>query len=108
MAPSSLLPMSLLYWALVVYLMSLDPVPPFLFPLPPPLPSMTIFPPLGSNYLPDDLAPTAFSLFFRLFLGSPVWVFRRLAVHYPPPTAGPSRSPTASSIHRLFQLRCFG
>jgi hypothetical protein len=88
--------------------MSLDSVPPFLFPLPLPPPSTAVFPPLGSSYLPDDLASMAFSLFFRLFLGSPIWVFRCLAIRYPPPVASPSRAPTASSIHRLLQLRCSG
>jgi hypothetical protein len=66
---------------------------PIPFPLPSPPPSTAVFPTLGSSYLSDDLAPTAFSLFFRLFLGSLVWVFRRLTIRYPPPTASPSRAP---------------
>jgi hypothetical protein len=51
--------------------MSLNSVPPFLFPFPPPPPSTTVFPPLGSSYLPDDLASTAFSLFFPFVFGFP-------------------------------------
>jgi hypothetical protein len=88
--------------------MSLDLVLPFLFPLPPPPPSIAVFLPLGSSYLPDDLAPTAFSLFFCLFLGSLVWVFWHSAIRGPLPAVGLSCAPTASSIHRLLQLRCFG
>jgi hypothetical protein len=52
--------MSLSHRVLIVYLISLDPVSPVPFPLPPSLPSTTIFPPLGSSYLPDDLAPAGF------------------------------------------------
>ena len=41
--------------------MSLNPVPPVPFPLPPLPPSTAIFPPLGSSYLTDDLAPVGFA-----------------------------------------------
>jgi hypothetical protein len=65
------------------------PVP---FPLPLPPPSTAVFPPLGSSYLPDDLALAAFSLFFvcfwvPLFGSFDVWrfaVLRLLQVHHVP------------------------
>ena len=77
------------------------------FPLPPPPPSTTVFPSLGFSYLPDNLIPATFSLFFCLFLDSLVWVFWRSAICCPPLAASLSHAPTTLSIHCLLQLRCF-
>ena len=41
------------------------------FPLPSPPSSTAIFPPLRSSYLPDNIAPAAFSLFFLFVFGFP-------------------------------------
>ena len=59
-SPPPPLPKRLSHRALVVYLMSLDPLPLVPFPFPQPPLSTAIFPPLGSSYLPNDLAPMNF------------------------------------------------